>query len=156
MRPRMRSPAFALVFSLAVGQGLAASAEELTLTPTLGGIPSAPQLQDLPQPADLSVCRRASVYSVDSANLERSDDGATLSAEATVTSSGWSDGRFDAAAGDDSSTVVLDLMACRPDGDAAQVLSSLSTRQALTIDISSIRTIIIRAETNSQTLNVGN
>lgn len=153
MRRRMRIPAFALVFSVAVGQGLAASADELTLTPALGGIPSA-QLQEMPQPADLSVCRRASVYSVDSADLERSDDGAMLSAEATVTSGGWSDGRFDAAASDDSSTMILDLMACRPDGDAAQVLSSLSTRQALTIDISGVRTIVIRAETNSQTLNV--
>ena len=110
------------MFSLAVGQGLPPPPKELTLTPTLGGIPSAPQLQDLPQPADLSVCRRASVYSVDSANLERSGDGATLSAEGDGDeSSGWSDGRFDAAAGDDSSTVVLDLMACRPDGDAAPV-----------------------------------
>ena len=95
-------------------------------------------------------CDRQMVMQIDSAKITVGPDGVTIDAFGTSESAGWTDATiiFAARTGE---TAAVDFVACRPEV-SAQVLTPIQTRATLKLD--AIRHIIIRAKTNTMTVEI--
>jgi hypothetical protein len=68
-------------------------------------------------------------------------------------SAGWSNPTLVVAGSDKDGIVHVDFVACRPEV-SAQVLTPIQTRVTLDLDLATTRQIVIRAKTNSMTVEI--
>lgn len=128
-----------------------------TLTPSLPQPQPAPVLKEQATPAVAAAeaCDYATIYAVESANLEWVASMPSLRAYGTVRTGGWSNGTLlPVSGGDDGTTLTFRFVACPPRGYSTQALAPIEARAALTADIKQLRYIVIVAETGSQTLDM--
>ncbi len=104
------------------------------------------------QASESKACDRQLVMRVDSAKVSVEPDGFQIDVFGLSESAGWSNATLIVTGSDNAGTVHADFVACRPEV-SAQVLTPIQTRTMLDLGLDT-RTIIIRAKTNSMTIEL--
>jgi hypothetical protein len=102
---------------------------------------------------DASGCDRQLVMQIDSATITPGPEGFAIDAFGTSESAGWSGALLVVKSAGANGTANVDFTACRPEV-SAQVLTPIQVRQTLKLDASITRQIIIRARTNTMTVEI--
>lgn len=96
-------------------------------------------------------CDLQQVMQIDSAKVSVEPDGFSIDAYGTSESAGWSKSRL-VITQQSGTTATVDFVACRPEM-AAQVLTPIQASSVLDMPLDT-KTIIIRARTNSMTVEI--
>ncbi len=99
-----------------------------------------------------AACDRQIVMQIDSAKISVEPDGITIDAFGVSESAGWKNPTLVLAGAPTGGIAKVDFVACRPEV-SAQVLTPIQTHVTLDLDLST-RQIIIRAKTNSMTVEI--
>jgi len=97
-------------------------------------------------------CDRQIVMQIDSAKISVEPDGISIDAFGVSESAGWKNPTLVLAGAPSGGVATVDFVACRPEV-SAQVLTPIQTHVTLDLDLST-RQIIIRARTNSMTVDI--
>jgi hypothetical protein len=97
-------------------------------------------------------CDRQMVMQIDSARITATANGATIDAFGTSESAGWKEPTV-IFAGRTGDTAAVDFVACRPEV-SAQVLTPIQTRAEVNFGGPGVRQIVIRAKTNTMTVEM--
>ena len=97
-------------------------------------------------------CDQQVLMQIDSARISVEPDGILIDAFGVAESAGWSNPTLIVAGSDKAGIVHVDYVACRPEV-SAQVLTPVQTRVMLDLGLDT-RTIVIRAKTNSMTVEI--
>jgi hypothetical protein len=97
-------------------------------------------------------CDRQLVMQIDSAKISVEPDGFVISAFGVSESAGWKNPTL-LVAGQANGVATVDFVACRPEV-SAQVLTPIQTQVTLDLDLATTRQIVIRARTNSMTVDI--
>lgn len=97
-------------------------------------------------------CDQQVLMQIDSARISVEPDGILIDAFGVAESAGWSNPTLIVAGSDKAGIVHVDFVACRPEV-SAQVLTPVQTRVMLDLGLDT-RTIVIRAKTNSMTVEI--
>ena len=103
-----------------------------------------------------ALCTKVRIHSVDSAHLERHGDKGTLSANGAASAAGWHDAELRLVAVDHSeagATAIYELVACPPEINA-EVSPPLAAATPLALPPAQFHRIVIKAETNEQTVHL--
>jgi hypothetical protein len=103
--------------------------------------------------ADASRCDRQLVMQIDSATITPGADGFAIDAFGTSESAGWSGPLLVVKSASANGVANVEFTACRPEV-SAQVLTPIQVRQTLKLDASATRQIVIRARTNTMTVEI--
>ena len=103
--------------------------------------------------AKAPACDRQIVMQIDSARISTEPDGFLIDAFGVSESAGWSNPTLVVAGQGANGTVNVDFVACRPEV-SAQVLTPIQTRVTLDLDLATTRQIVIRAKTNTMTVEI--
>jgi hypothetical protein len=98
-------------------------------------------------------CDRQLVMQIDSAKISLEPDGFEISAFGTSESAGWKDPTLVVSGAITNGIATVDFVACRPEA-SAQVLTPIQTRALLDLDFATTRQVVIRARTNSMTVDI--
>jgi len=98
-----------------------------------------------------ATCDRQQVMQIDSAKLSVEPDGFSVDAYGTSESAGWSKPML-VITQQSGTSATVDFVACRPEV-SAQVLTPIQATTMLNLPLDT-KTIIIRARTNSMTVDV--
>jgi hypothetical protein len=98
-----------------------------------------------------AACDRQQIMQIDSAKISMEPDGFQIDAFGTSESAGWKEPTI-VFAGRTGEMVAVDFVACRPEV-SAQVLTPIQTRAVLDLG-ANVRQIVIRARTNSMTVEI--
>jgi hypothetical protein len=98
-----------------------------------------------------SSCDRQIVMQIDSAWISPGADGTAIDAFGVAESAGWSAPTL-VVAQSAGGVATVDFFACRPEV-SAQVLTPIQAHETLKLD-ASVRRIVIRAKTNSMTVEL--
>lgn len=120
-----------------------------TLTAVAVAILFGPAVLAADKPA---ACDRQVLMQIDSARISVEPDGILIDAFGVAESAGWSNPTLIVAGSDKAGIVHVDFVACRPEV-SAQVLTPVQTRVMLDLGLDT-RTIVIRAKTNSMTVEI--
>ena len=104
-------------------------------------------------PAKAPACDQQIVMQIDSARISTEPDGFLIDAFGVAESAGWSNPTLIVRGSDKAGIVHVDFVACRPEV-SAQVLTPIQTRVTLALDLATTRQIVIRAKTNSMTVDI--
>lgn len=104
-------------------------------------------------PAKAPGCDRQIVYQIDSATITPGSAGIAIDAFGVAESAGWTNPTLVVAGQHTNGTVSVDFVACRPEV-SAQVLTPIQTRAALDLNLATTRRIVIRAKTNTMTVEI--
>ncbi len=96
-------------------------------------------------------CDRQPVMQIDSAMVSVEAESVTISAFGVAESAGWSAPTL-VLGSQSGDTATVDFFACRPEM-SAQVLTPIQVREKIAAD-ASVRQIVIRAKTNSMTVEI--
>lgn len=96
-------------------------------------------------------CDRQIVMQIDSAWISPGADGTAIDAFGVAESAGWSAPTL-VVAQSSGGVATVDFVACRP-AVSAQVLTPIQAHETLKLD-ASVRRIVIRAKTNSMTVEL--
>lgn len=102
--------------------------------------------------ADTPRCDQQSVMQIDSAYITVEADGVTINAFGVAESAGWSAPTLLKAGEIANGAATVDFVACRPEV-SAQVLTPIQTKAKLPFG-ANVRQIVIRAKTNSMTVEI--
>jgi hypothetical protein len=97
-------------------------------------------------------CDRQLVMQIDSAKISVEPDGFVIAAFGVSESAGWKNPTL-IVAGRANGVATVDFFACRPEV-SAQVLTPIQTQVTLDLDLATTRQIVIRARTNSMTVDI--
>jgi hypothetical protein len=97
-------------------------------------------------------CDRQMVMQIDSAMVSVESDGVTINAFGVSESAGWKEATLVVAGAIANGAATVDFVACRPEV-SAQVLTPIQTRTKLNLG-PDIRQIVVRAKTNSMTVEI--
>lgn len=103
--------------------------------------------------APAKACDQQIVMQIDSARISTERDGFLIDAFGVAESAGWSNPTLVVVGSDKTGIVHVDFVACRPEV-SAQVLTPIQTRVTLDLDLATTRQIVIRAKTNSMTVEI--
>lgn len=98
-------------------------------------------------------CDRQLVMQIDSAKISLEPDGFEISAFGTSESAGWKNPTLVVSGAVANGVATVDFVACRPEA-SAQVLTPIQTRALLNLDFATTRQVVIRARTNSMTVDI--
>ena len=106
-------------------------------------------------PARPAGCDFETVYSLDSASLDRAAPRPTLTARGTVRTGGWSNGTLlRVSRSPDGATQTFRFVACPPRGFYTMALAPIDARQVLGGDLSRLQTIVVTSETETEVLDM--
>lgn len=97
-------------------------------------------------------CDRQIVMQIDSAKISVEPDGFAIDAFGVSESAGWKNPTL-VLAGVSGGVATVDFVACRPEV-SAQVLTPIQARTTLDLDSRTTRQVVIRARTNSMTIEI--
>ena len=97
-------------------------------------------------------CDRQIVMQIDSAKISVEPDGFVISAFGVSESAGWKSPTL-IVASEGNGVATVDFVACRPPV-SAQVLTPIQTHVTLDLDLANTRQVVIRAKTNSMTVDI--
>ena len=97
-------------------------------------------------------CDRQIVMQTDSAKISVEPDGFAIEAYGVSESAGWKNPTL-VHAGSSGGVATVDFVACRPEV-SAQVLTPIQASTTLDLDLATTRRIVIRARTNSMTVDI--
>ena len=97
-------------------------------------------------------CDRQRVMQIDSAKISVEPDGFVISAFGVAESAGWQNPTL-VLASQSNGVATVDFVGCRPEV-SAQVLTPIQTQVALDLDLAATRQVVIRAKTNSMTVDI--
>jgi len=97
-------------------------------------------------------CDRQIVMRVDSAKMSTEPDGFAIDAFGVSESAGWKNPML-VHVGSAGGVATVDFVACRPEV-SAQVLTPIEAHTTLALDLGTTRQIVIRARTNSMTMEI--
>jgi hypothetical protein len=100
-----------------------------------------------------SACDQQILMQIDSARISTEPDGFLIDAFGVAESAGWSNPTLIVQGADKEGIVHVDFVACRPEV-SAQVLTPIQTRVTLDLDLATTQRIVIRAKTNSMTVEI--
>jgi hypothetical protein len=101
-----------------------------------------------------AACDQQQVYSIDTAHLEFHGAMIAVKAQGMVPTAGWTGAQLQRLlANSDPHTVMYSFVACKPVA-GAQVMSPLTAATVITANTATLAKIVIRSQTNSQTLDV--
>jgi hypothetical protein len=101
-----------------------------------------------------AACDQQQIYSVDTAHLEFGNGMIAIKAQGMAATAGWTGAQLlRLAANSDPRTVMYSFVACKP-VVAAQVMSPVSAATVITANTATLAKIVIRSQTNTQTLDV--
>lgn len=103
--------------------------------------------------APKSSCDQQMLMQIDSARISTEPDGFLVDAFGVAESAGWSNPTLVVTGKGANGVVTVDFVACRPEV-SAQVLTPIQTRVPLDLDLATTRQIVIRAKTNSMTVDI--
>jgi len=104
------------------------------------------------EPKASAACDRQIVMQIDSAKISVEPDGISIDAFGVAESAGWSKSTLMVSGTPVNGVAHVDFVACRPEV-SAQVLTPIQAHE--TLDLApSTRQIIIRAKTNSMTVEI--
>lgn len=106
-----------------------------------------------PNPVNNPRCDRQIVMQIDSAQITAGPVGFAIDAFGVSESAGWSKPTLVVAGAVANGVAIVDFVACRPEV-SAQVLTPIQARETLKLDLATTRQIIIRAKTNSMTVDI--
>jgi hypothetical protein len=98
-------------------------------------------------------CDQQILMQIDSARISTEPNGFLIDAFGVAESAGWSNPTLIVRGSDKGGIVHADFVACRPEV-SAQVLTPVQTRVTLDLDLATTRQIVIRAKTNSMTVEI--
>ena len=98
-------------------------------------------------------CDRQIVMQIDSAKISVEPDGFAIDAFGTSESAGWRTPTLVAVGSGANGAVLVDFVACRPEV-SAMVLTPIQARETLKLDQTTTHRIVIRAKTNSMTVDI--
>jgi hypothetical protein len=98
-------------------------------------------------------CDQQILMQIDSARISTEPDGFLIDAFGVAESAGWSNPTLIVRGADKEGIVHVDFVACRPEV-SAQVLTPIQTRVTLDLDLATTQRIVIRAKTNSMTVEI--
>ena len=124
-----------------------------TLKRTIAGAVLAISAMNAGQAAPTASCDRQLVMQIDSAMVTVEPDGITINAFGVSESAGWSAPTLIKMGEIANGAATVDFVACRPEV-SAQVLTPIQTRVALDLDLATTRRIVIRAKTNTMTVEI--
>jgi len=104
-------------------------------------------------PEKIAACDRQILYQIDSARISAEPGAVLIDAFGVAESAGWSKPTLVVTGPSANGTVNVDFVACRPEV-SAQVLTPVQTRVTLDLDLATTRQIVIRAKTNSMTVEI--
>jgi len=104
-------------------------------------------------PVKIAACDRQVLYQIDSARISAEPGAVLIDAFGVAESAGWSKPTLVVTGSGANGTVNVDFVACRPEV-SAQVLTPIQTRVTRDLDLATTRQIIIRAKTNSMTVEI--
>jgi len=99
-------------------------------------------------------CDRQVVMQIDSAKISVEPDGFAIDAFGVSESAGWKNPTL-VLAGTSGGVATIDFVACRPEV-SAQVLTPIQAHTVLDLDLATTRQVVIRARTNSMTVDISN
>lgn len=105
-----------------------------------------------PEAPAAPACDRQPVMQIDSAKVDVVGDGVAIFVFGTSESAGWKNPTLVAAGAAADGVAIVDFVACRPEV-SAQVLTPIQAQQTLDLG-RSIRRVVIRARTNSMTIDI--
>jgi hypothetical protein len=100
-----------------------------------------------------SDCDQQILLQIDSARISTEPDGFLVDAFGVAESAGWSNPTLVVTGKGANGVVNVDFVACRPEV-SAQVLTPIQARVPLDLDLATTRQIVIRAKTNSMTVDI--
>jgi hypothetical protein len=100
-----------------------------------------------------SDCDQQILLQIDSARISTEPDGFLVDAFGVAESAGWSKPTLVVTGKGANGAINVDFVACRPEV-SAQVLTPIQTRVPLDLDLATTRQIVIRAKTNSMTVDI--
>ena len=149
-----------IVFLAALGSAGQAIAEPQVQLPVPTLTPSLPAIQTphvkaaaSAVPAAATVCDRQIVMQIDSGKISVEPDGFAIDAFGVAESAGWSNPALVLSAAPSGGIATVDFVACRPEV-SAQVLTPIQAHETLALDRATTRQIVIRARTNSMTVDI--
>jgi hypothetical protein len=98
-------------------------------------------------------CDRQIVMQIDSAKITVGPGGFSIVAFGTSESAGWKDATLVLSGTIANGSTTVDFVACRPEV-SAQVLTPIQASETLKLDPATTRHIVIRAKTNSMTIDI--
>lgn len=104
-------------------------------------------------PAKAPACDRQILYQIDSARISAEPGAVLIDAFGVAESAGWTNPTLVVTGPGANGAVNVDFVACRP-AVSAQVLTPIQTRVTLDLDLATTRQIVIRAKTNSMTVEI--
>jgi hypothetical protein len=99
-----------------------------------------------------TACDRQILMQIDSAKISVEPDGISIDAYGVAESAGWSKPTLVVSGAPANGVAHIDFVACRPEV-SAQVLTPIQAHETLDLDPST-RQIVIRAKTNSMTVDI--
>lgn len=106
-----------------------------------------------PAASAAAACDRQIVMQIDSAKISVEPDGFAIDAFGVSESAGWKNPTLIVAGAPKDGVATVDFVACRPEV-SAQVLTPIQTSVTLDLDLGTTRKVIIRARTNSMTVDI--
>lgn len=106
-----------------------------------------------PSAAPAKSCDQQILYQIDSARISAEPDAILIDAFGVAESAGWSKPTLVVVGKGANGVVNVDFVACRPEV-SAQVLTPIQSRTTLDLDVGSTHQIVIRAKTNSMTVDI--
>jgi hypothetical protein len=103
--------------------------------------------------APAKACDRQILMQIDSARISTEPDGFLIDTFGVAESAGWSNPTLIVTGTGANGVVNVDFVACRPEV-SAQVLTPIQSRTTLDLDLATTRQIVIRAKTNSMTVDI--
>ncbi len=103
--------------------------------------------------APKAACDRQILYQIDSARISAEPGAVLIDAFGVAESAGWTNPTLVVTGPGANGTVNVDFVACRPEV-SAQVLTPIQTRVTLDLDLATTRQIVIRAKTNTMTVEI--
>jgi len=101
-----------------------------------------------------ATCDEQPVYSIEAGNLEFGTDTIVVNAYGMASTLGWKSPALKRlAAGGDPATMVYAFVACRP-AFGAEVMTPISATATIATGAGGVKHVVIKAKTNSQTLDV--
>lgn len=100
-----------------------------------------------------SACDRQILYQIDSARISAEPGAVLIDAFGVAESAGWTNPTLVVTGPGPNGTVKVDFVACRPEVSAT-VLTPVQTRVTLDLDLATTRQIVIRAKTNTMTVEI--
>lgn len=98
-------------------------------------------------------CDRQLAMRIDSAKVSVEPGGFSIDAFGVSESAGWKNPTLIVAGQADGGVVNVDFVACRPEV-SAQVLTPIQANSTLDLDLATTRQVVIRAKTNSMTVDI--